>query len=409
MDLSIVIVNYNVKYFLEQCLCSVIKACRNIKAEIFVVDNNSTDGSKEWLEERFPEVIFKWYKENTGFAKANNSVLKEAKGTQVLFLNPDTILPEDCLEKCLDFFRMRETCGALGVKMIDGSGYFLKESKRSFPSVSASFYKMTGFAKLFPSSEKFSRYYAGHLPENEINEVDVLAGAFLMIHKRALAIVNGFDEDFFMYGEDIDLSWRVQVAGFKNYYFPATTIIHFKGESTQKDVRSYIERFYGAMQLFVKKHYRNRKGIKLFMRPAIYTSKLVALGGFYLKKIFSSKRKMKAAERETLIVADQLYFNEMIQLIKYAKDPLIIQGRIAVSDNDKEPASGGLHDIRKIVSKGKAAKVIFCEEPLSFKTMTELMQSLKGKVDFFFHAKKSRSIVGSGDKNSNGVVIAKDD
>lgn len=409
MDLSVIIVNYNVKYFLEQCLCSVINAARNIRAEIIVVDNNSSDGSRSYLEKKFPEVIFKWNNINAGFAKANNSALQDARGECVLFLNPDTIVAEDCFEQCLAFVRKTADCGALGVRMIDGAGYFLKESKRSFPSVAASFYKMTGFTKLFPYSAKFSRYYAGHLPEHDIHETDVLAGAFLFVHQRALNAVKGFDEDFFMYGEDIDFSWRIQEAGFKNYYFPQTTIIHFKGESAQKDVPAYIHRFYEAMQLFVKKHYRHRRGIKLLMKPAIHVSKLMAYLLYYSKKILSRKKIMKPEERETIVVADQQYFNEMIGLIKHAADPLIIQGRIALDSHDKNPASGSLGDIAAIVKRNKIAKIIFCESPLTFSTIIELTDTLKGKADFLYHAKRSENIVGSNNKNVQGLVIASAD
>ncbi|MFT3909773.1 MAG: glycosyltransferase family 2 protein [Ferruginibacter sp.] len=406
MDLSIIIVNYNVKYFLEQCLCSVMKACENIKAEIFVVDNHSTDGSREYLESKFKSVIFKWNNENIGFAKANNSVLKEVKGAQVLFLNPDTIVPEDCFEKCIAFFKMRETCGALGVRMIDGSGNFLRESKRSLPSVAASFYKMTGLARLFPASKKFSKYYAGHLPEHETNEIDVLAGAFFMINKKVLDKVEGFDESFFMYGEDIDLSYSILKTGFKNYYFPQTTIIHFKGESTQKQTGEYISRFYGAMQLFVKKHYKSNRGVFL-IKPAIDFSKALAYVGFGLKKLIPVSKKMTAAERETFIIAGQAYFNEMIQLVKYADDPLIIHGRVTLDNRDKDPGIGSIDNIKTIITKYKTAKIIFCEDPLSFKRMIELMEELKDEVDFLFHAKKSDSIVGSSNKNQKGVFIAK--
>ena len=407
MDLSIIIVNYNVKYFLEQCLCSVLKACKTIKAEIFVVDNHSIDGSREYLESKFPEVIFKWGQENVGFAKANNSVLKEIKGTTILFLNPDTIVPEDCFQKCIAFFKLRENCGALGVRMIDGSGNFLRESKRSLPSATASFYKMIGLTAIFPNSKTFSRYYAGELPEDKINVVDVLAGAFLMVPKKIIDKVEGFDESFFMYGEDIDLAYRITKEGYKNYYFPETTIVHFKGESTQKQSKQYIRQFYGAMHLFVKKHYNNNKVRKFFIGIAISLSKMLAFARMYLLAVFRSRKTVTTGNKDTLVIAGQFYFNEMIQLIKYAVDPLIIQGRIALENSDKEPAAGSIGNIEKIITKNKASKIIFCEEPLTFKKMIELMQQLKNKTGFLFHAKRSESIVGSDNKNERGIFIAK--
>ena len=219
MQLSVIIVNYNVKYFLEHCLLSVIKACRNIQAEIFVADNNSTDGSRAYLEPKFPSVRFYWNSDNPGFAKANNQMLEKATGNYILFLNPDTIVPEDCFAECLDFFGSHSDCGALGVRMTDGSGRFLRESKRSLPGLLSGLGKSLGFD---------DKYYAAHLPEHENNKIAVLAGAFMMLSSEAVKLTGGFDEAFFMYGEDVDLSYRVTLAGLNNYYFPGTTVIHFK-------------------------------------------------------------------------------------------------------------------------------------------------------------------------------------
>jgi O-antigen biosynthesis protein len=255
LQLSVIIVNYNVKYFLEQCLCAVIKACKNITAEIIVVDNNSTDGSREFLALKFTAVNFIWNRENGGFAKANNQALAQAKGNYILFLNPDTIVPEDCFEKSIQFFELHTNAGALGIRMIDGAGKFLKESKRAFPSPLTSLYKLSGLTKLFPRSKTFAQYHLGHLAEHENHEVDVLAGAYMMVPKNILDKTGSFDETFFMYGEDVDLSYRIQKAGYKNYYFAQSTIIHFKGESTKKGSLNYVRLFYTAMSLFVKKHY----------------------------------------------------------------------------------------------------------------------------------------------------------
>lgn len=266
LQLSVIIVNYNVKYFLEQCLHSVEKACANIAAEIIVTDNNSTDGSREYLEKDFPSVNFIWNSSNTGFAKANNQALEKAKGDFILFLNPDTILSEDSIEKCLQFFSANKNAGAIGIHMIDGAGNFLKESKRAFPSPTTSLYKLSGLTRLFPHSETFARYHLGHLPERENHEVDVLAGAFMMMPKKVLDEIGNFDERFFMYGEDVDLSYRIQKAGYKNYYFAESTIIHFKGESTKRGSLNYVRLFYKAMNLFVKKHYSGSKaGLFIFL------------------------------------------------------------------------------------------------------------------------------------------------
>lgn len=266
MQLSVIIVNYNVKYFLEQCLYSVQKACLGIDAEIIVADNNSTDGSREYLEPNFPTVNFIWNNENAGFAKANNQALEKAKGAFILFLNPDTILSEDSIDKCLEFFAGNKTAGAIGIHMIDGSGNFLKESKRAFPSPLTSLFKLSGLTRLFPRSATFARYHLGHLPEKENHEVDVLAGAFMMMPKKVLDEIGNFDERFFMYGEDVDLSYRIQKGGYKNYYFAESTIIHFKGESTKRGSLNYVRLFYKAMSLFVKKHYSGSKaGVFIFL------------------------------------------------------------------------------------------------------------------------------------------------
>jgi GT2 family glycosyltransferase len=255
LTVSIVIVNYNVKYFLEQCLHSLRKSAAGISAEVIVFDNQSADGSIDYLKPRFPEVQFIISDTNLGFAKASNKGAGYAKGKYILFLNPDTLLSEDTLEKCIDFFEQNKEAGALGVKMIDGTGRFLKESKRSFPSPFTSLYKLFGLSNLFPHSKIFNRYYAGHLDNNKNHEVDVLAGAFMMVRREVLDKLGSFDEQFFMYGEDIDLSYRIQKAGYKNYYLAETETIHFKGESTRRGSFNYVRLFYTAMSIFVKKHY----------------------------------------------------------------------------------------------------------------------------------------------------------
>ncbi|MES2773415.1 MAG: glycosyltransferase [Bacteroidota bacterium] len=259
LELSVIIVNYNVKLFLEQCLCSVQKAMTGLQAEVIVVDNNSSDDSIAYLQPKFPWVQFVANKENTGFGKANNQGVAIAKGNYILFLNPDTLVPEDCFRQCLDFMKQHPDAGALGIKMVDGSGTFLPESKRAFPSPLTSFFKLTGFSAIFPKSKLFARYHLGHLSKDETHEVDVLAGAFMLLQKKAVDATGGFDEMFFMYGEDVDLSFRVQKAGLKNYYFAGSSIIHFKGESTKKGSLNYVRLFYQAMSLFVKKHYGGSK------------------------------------------------------------------------------------------------------------------------------------------------------
>jgi N-acetylglucosaminyl-diphospho-decaprenol L-rhamnosyltransferase len=267
MILSVIIVNYRVPYFLELCLHSVRKALEGLDAQVIVVDNHSADGSVDLLRPLFPEVNWIVNTENTGFARANNQALKQSTGDYVLFLNPDTIVPEDFARKCLVFIGSVAHPGGLGVRMIDGSGRFLKESRRGFPSPWVAFCKMSGLTALFPRSRRFAQYYLGYLPRDQTTPAPVLSGACLWVSRSALEKTGSFDENFFMYAEDIDLSYRLEKAGYANYYFPDITIIHFKGESTSKDI-SYIRQFYKAMLQFHRKHFQ----LSAFSRAAIGTA-----------------------------------------------------------------------------------------------------------------------------------------
>ena len=278
-QLSIVIVNYNVKHFLEQVLYSVESASQNLDVETWVVDNNSVDGSMEMVESKFPWVKTIINKENLGFSKANNQAILKSKSRYILLLNPDTVLQEDTLAKCIDYMDKNSDVGGLGVRMIDGKGCFLPESKRGLPTPKAAFYKMSGLAALFPKSREFGRYHMKYLSEWETNEVDVLAGAFMMLRNDVLAEIGLLDEQFFMYGEDIDLSYRITLAGYKNIYFPETTIIHYKGESTKKKSVNYVKVFYNAMVLFAQKHYSAQRAgrFAFWIHLAIYLRAALAL------------------------------------------------------------------------------------------------------------------------------------
>jgi len=278
-QLSIVIVNYNVSYFLDQCLHSVKKACQNIQAEIIVVDNASKDESIAMLQENHPDISVIINEENVGFSKANNQGIKIAKGEWVLLLNPDTVVAEDTFGKCLSFVADKPECGGLGIRMINGKGTFLPESKRGLPTPAVAFYKLSGLSKIFPRSKKFNRYHAGHISETESGEVDILSGAFMMLRREALDKAGFLDETFFMYGEDIDLSYRIQLAGYKNFYFADSTIIHYKGESTKKSSVNYVFVFYRAMVIFAKKHF-GKKNAGLFnfvINSGIYARAFLAI------------------------------------------------------------------------------------------------------------------------------------
>ena len=263
MKLSIVIVNYNVKHFIEQCLHSVYSAIKGIDAEVFVVDNNSVDGSVALIKEKFPQVILIENKVNTGFSKANNQAICVSKGQYVLLLNPDTVVQEDTFTKTLAFMDAHPDAGGLGVKMVDGKGNFLPESKRGLPTPEVAFYKIFGLSKFFPKSKRFGRYHLTYLDKNKTHSIDVLSGAFMLLRAETLAKCGLLDEEYFMYGEDIDLSYRIILSGYKNYYFPDTCIIHYKGESTKKSSVNYVLVFYKAMAIFARKHFSQNRA-KLF-------------------------------------------------------------------------------------------------------------------------------------------------
>ena len=293
MDLSIIIVNYNVRYFLEQCLHSVEQAVDKLKegeadAEVFVVDNNSVDGSVGEVRHKFPLVKIIENRENAGFSRANNQAIAQSSGRYVLLLNPDTVVEEDTFRKCIEFMDSHPDAGALGVKMIDGKGAFLPESKRALPTPLVSFYKMFGLTALFPRSRRFGKYHLGHLDNDKTHDVDVLAGAFMFIRKETLEKTGYLDETFFMYGEDIDLSYRITQAGYRNYYFPGTTIIHYKGESTKKGSLNYVKMFYQAMIIFAGKHFSSRKArtFSLLINMAIYFRAALSLARRFISRIY---------------------------------------------------------------------------------------------------------------------------
>ncbi|HBZ66233.1 MAG TPA: glycosyl transferase family 2 [Bacteroidales bacterium] len=293
MKLSVIIVNYNVEFFLGQCLLSVRKAMQDNDVEVFVVDNNSVDGSVAMVQEKFPEVILIANQENTGFSRANNQAIRLAGGEYILLLNPDTIVEEDTFDKIIRFMDGHPDAGGLGVKMVDGKGHFLPESKRGLPTPAVAFYKIFGLSKLFPKSRTFGQYHLSYLDNDSTHQVDILAGAFMLLRKSVLDKIGLLDETFFMYGEDIDLSWRIILSGYKNYYYPGTRIIHYKGESTRKSSVNYVLIFYNAMLIFARKHFsKKRIGLLTFLvNMAIYFR-----AGLSLVKRFTEKAFLPLAD-----------------------------------------------------------------------------------------------------------------
>lgn len=289
MKLSVVIVNYNVKHFLEQCLNSVIESAKHCETEIFVVDNNSVDGSAAMVKLKFPQVKLIENKVNYGFSYANNQAIKESKSEYILLLNPDTVIEEKTLKVVCDFMDSHLDAGGLGVKMIDGKGRFLPESKRGLPTPKVAFYKIFGLSKLFKNSAKFGQYHLSYLDKDKTHVVDVLSGAFMLLRKECLDKIGILDETFFMYGEDIDLSYRITLGAYKNYYYPETTIIHYKGESTKKGSVNYVLVFYNAMIIFAKKHFskKNAGYFVALIKLAIYFRAILAITYRFFRTILT--------------------------------------------------------------------------------------------------------------------------
>ena len=286
LKLSVIIVNYNVKYYLDQCIRSVLRAFEemNTPAEIIVVDNHSADGSVDYLEQRYPQKLFPMVRfvrsaHNLGFARANNIAIRQSRGEYVLLLNPDTIVGEDALKASVDFMDVHEDAGAVGVRMLGAQGRRAMESRRGLPTPMVSFFKMLGFCNRWPHHRLFGKYYMGYLPWDEPSQIEVVSGAYCMLRRKALDEVGLLDGDFFMYGEDIDLSYRVLKGGYHNYYLPVD-ILHYKGESTQKSSFRYVHVFYEAMLIFFRKHYSGMTFLlSLPIKTAIYAKALMALVG----------------------------------------------------------------------------------------------------------------------------------
>jgi len=374
-------------------------ATKNCTAEIFVVDNNSTDGSKQFLEPLFKEVHFIWLPKNIGFAKANNIALAKTSGDYILFLNPDTIVAEDSFEKTIAFLQNNATIGALGVKMIDGSGQFLKESKRAFPSPSISLFKILGLANLFPKSKLFAKYHMGHLSVNENNEVDVLAGAFMLVPKVVLNVVGSFDEAFFMYGEDVDLSYRIQKAGYKNYYFAKTTILHFKGESTKKGSLNYVRLFYKAMNLFVHKHYKSGNA-------AVFTF-LINIGIWFraslatLTSVFKVDKKTFIKDKDNFIISDEGNYTKVVEILSVHNES--VMDRVNIFNNDKKNTINDISTIQSYLKRDTA--VVFCQNHLSVSKIIQLVQQFPVGIVKRFHLANTKSIVSSHSKDGRGDSI----
>ena len=380
MQISVVILNYNVRFFLEQCVLSVEKALQNLEGEIIVVDNNSPDDSCAMMKQRFPHIKLIENKENAGFPKGNNIGVAEAKGEYLCILNPDTVVAEETFEKLLAFAQTKTDLGIVGCKLIDGTGRFLPESKRGVPTPFVAITKMAGLYKMLPKVSAFGKYYAQHLPENQTGKVEVLVGAFMLMRLDFYRNLGGFDEAFFMYGEDIDLSYRSIQSGKSNYYFSETSVIHYKGESTVKNIK-YLQSFKSAMELFYKKHFKVSLVFKTFMN----------FGAF----VFSTIKMNQTSGFTKKIDAYLLFSNSQNQKVKV--ENLLGKKVTLVATSLKN----GLNS-----PTDQNIEIIFDTNDWSFKSIIDFMESHQSKwLTFKILHNDSTFIIGSNSSNDRGEVI----
>ncbi len=372
MDVSVVILNYNVKYHLDACIQSVQKALENIKAEIIVADNNSTDGSRDYFKDIFPTVKFLWFSDNSGFAKGYNKAVKHAKGKYLFILNPDTLIAENTIQLLLDFVKTKENIGIIGGKMIDGTGNFLPESKRGVPKPLVAFGKLTGLYKILKFAP-FNQYYAPHLQENETGKAEILTGAFMFLEKSVYEEVGGFDERYFMFGEDIDLSYTILLTGRKNYYFPEAKIIHFKGESTVKDKR-YVSNFLETTFQFQKKFFNSVGFLEYFLR--------------FFFKIWMFFKTNKSKKTNATVPKTAYYFGHSEHI--HSIQNLGFNDVIALKSLDKIP---------------KNQTLIIDTSALKISLIISQMEKLKNfNIKFRFYFPKHKILLGSDSKDLLGFA-----
>ena len=378
MQLSVIILNYNVRYFLEQCVLSVQKALEGIDGEIIVIDNASSDDSCEMMKTKFPNIKLIENKDNLGFPKGNNIGVAQAKGKYICILNPDTVVAEDTFSKILSFVKSSEVeifssnsqLGIIGCKLIDGAGNFLPESKRGVPTPWVAFTKIFGLYKI---SNYFGKYYAQHLSENESGKVDILVGAFMVMKRELYLQVGGFDENCFMYSDDIDLSYLVLKTGKSNYYFHETSVIHYKGESTVRD-GTYMKRFREAMQFFYKKHFKKSWFFDVMMQ----------VGSFIFSLLKKNQQKNGARTIDEYVVFSK--------------------GNLELNLSKKTTY---LSDFNQFVNQPqKNLEIIFDTTTFSFAEIITFMQLNKCKnLSFKNYISSSNYLIGSNNSNDRGQII----
>ncbi|MFM9824586.1 glycosyltransferase family 2 protein [Flavobacterium sp.] len=381
MQLSVIILNYNVRYFLEQCVCSVQKALENIDGEIIVVDNNSQDGSCAMIKHLFPKVFLIENKENLGFPKGNNIGVSKAKGEFICILNPDTVVAEDTFIKVLAFAKKQSDLGIVGVKLIDGTGNFLPESKRGIPTPWVAFTKIFGLYKIFPKASLFNQYYAQDLSENTTGKAAILVGAFMVMRRDFYIEIGGFDENCFMYSDDIDLSYMALKKEKSNYYYPETTIIHYKGESTIKD-GAYMKRFSEAMNFFYKKHFTpDASGSFLF---SVFMKIGILFFSFF--KMFQGKTKLQTKPLKYLLISNNKVLKSRIEAKLYQE--------VALKKSIDE------------IKMSVATEVIFDAKYIDYKAIIANFESNKNKkFTFKIASKTSDFIIGSNSSFDRGEIL----
>ncbi|SDX68634.1 Glycosyltransferase, GT2 family [Flavobacterium degerlachei] len=384
MQLSVVILNYNVRYFLELCVLSVQNALDGIESEIIVVDNNSSDGSCAMMQQRFPSIKLIQNNDNLGFPKGNNLGVAQAKGKYICILNPDTVVAEDTFTKVMAFADRQINLGIVGVKLIDGTGNFLPESKRGVPTPFVAFTKMMGLYKIRPKFELFGRYYAQHVQENQTAKVDILVGAFMFMERELYLELAGFDENCFMYSDDIDLSYRALLKAKSNYYFHETTVIHYKGESTIRD-GVYMKRFQEAMNFFYKKHFKVSAVFSIGMK--------IGIGFFSFIKMFEGKTISKK-KPESFV-----FYSSNVDLVEKIAGVLQKKVRFHDLNSEKMVISSGVKDKASI-------EILLDNLFVTFKECIHFMESFKNKgVTFKILPKNTTFLIGSDNSNERGVVV----
>jgi GT2 family glycosyltransferase len=414
MDLSVIIVSYNVKHFLKQCLFSVKKASENIDYEIFVVDNNSADGSCSMVRTEFPGVKLIMNNVNRGFSAANNQALKMAGGRFILLLNPDTIVEEDTFTRCISFMNEHNEAGAMGVRMIDGRGRVLPESKRALPTPGTAFYKIFGLSYIFPRSRIFNRYYLSHIDDHQTAKVDILSGAFMFLRHEAVDKTGLLDEEFFMYGEDVDYSYRLVKAGFVNYYYPEIRIIHYKGQSTKKENLNVLINFYRAMLIFVRKHFSNGrlKGLTFLIKAAIFFRAGISLIQQIFKRLLHGiTGNIFSGPGKTIIISEPQGYQVIIKLLALPGIHAAVAGRVSLNRDDaSEEVLGNLEQLREIIRINKIKEVIFAAGEMSTSQIIKSMHNISDlKIKTKIASSDGKYIISSRHVSHDGRTIFNSD